>query len=248
VLRFDNKAVIVTGSARGIGAETVRAFARQGAQVVVADVNVPEGEALAAGLAAQGTRAIFVRCDVSDRAEVKALMDRTVAELGQIDVLVNNAGFNRDFKITDMSEDAWDSVLDVCLKGTFNCCQFAAPHMIGRKYGKIVNVSSRGYLGNPGQANYSAAKAGMVGLALALAKELGRHNINVNVVAPGFTETDLVRVLPTYDMIKEMAVKAQSIKRVGTPADQANAILFLASDEASFINGEIIHVTGGRYA
>jgi 3-oxoacyl-[acyl-carrier protein] reductase len=248
MLRFDNKTAIVTGSARGIGAETIRAFARQGANVVVSDLREDEGNALVERLKADGKRAIFVRCDVSNRDEVKTLMDRTIAEFGQIDVLVNNAGFNKDFKITDMKESDWDSVLDVCLKGAFNCCQFAAPHMLARKYGKIVNVSSRGYLGNPGQANYAAAKAGMVGLALALAKELGRHNINVNVVAPGFTDTDFVKVLPTYEMIKERALQAQSIKRAGTTGDQANAILFLASDEASFINGEIIHVTGGRYA
>lgn len=248
MLRFDHKVVIVTGSARGIGAETVRAFARQGAKIVVTDVNEAEGTALATELAAAGTPAMFVCCDVSRRDDVKALIDRTLAEFGQVDVLVNNAGFNRDGKLTEMTEEAWDAVVDVCLKGTFNCCQAAAPAMIARKYGKIVNVSSRAYLGNPGQANYSAAKAGIVGLSQALAKELGRHNINVNVVAPGFTETELVRVLPTYDMIKDMAIKAQSIKRVGTAADQANAILFLASDEASFINGEIIHVTGGRFA
>ncbi|MBX6378830.1 MAG: SDR family oxidoreductase, partial [Clostridia bacterium] len=135
-----------------------------------------------------------------------------------------------------------------CLKGTFNCCQFAVPHMIAQKYGKIVNISSRAWWGNPGQANYSAAKAGVVGLTRALAKELGRHNINVNAIAPGLTETELVRSHPKYDMIRDMALKNQPLQRLGQPVDIANAVLFLASDESSFITGELIHVTGGRFS
>lgn len=244
--RFEGKVAIVTGSGRGIGKEIASGFAGEGAKVVICDVNEETCRETAAELCAKGAEAIAVKVDVTKAEEVQALVGKTIEAFGRIDILVNNAGVVRDFKITEMSEADWDLVLDVCLKGDFLCCKAVVPHMIEQKYGRIVNLSSRAYLGNPGQANYSAAKAGVVGLTRALSKELGKHGITVNAVAPGLVNTDMVKHHPKFEKICELQIKQTPIPRIGEVEDVKGAILFFASDDASYITGDILHVTGGR--
>jgi 3-oxoacyl-[acyl-carrier protein] reductase len=164
-----------------------------------------------------------------------------------VHILVNNAGAPRDKYLTKMTEDDWDFVIDVMLKGAFLMSKAVMPKMIEQGWGRVINLSSRAHFGNPTQVNYSAAKAGLIGMAKALAMEEGRYGITVNCVAPGFIETEMIQALPTYETIKERAIAAQPVKRVGRPQDIADAIAFLASERASFISGEVLHVTGGRY-
>jgi 3-oxoacyl-[acyl-carrier protein] reductase len=164
-----------------------------------------------------------------------------------VHILVNNAGSPRDKYLVKMSEDDWDFVMAVMLKGAFLATRAVMPHFIAQGWGRVINISSRAHLGNPTQANYSAAKAGLIGMAKALSKEEGRYGVTCNCVAPGFMETEMVQALATYETIKEQAVAAQPIKRVGKPADIADAVAFLASERAGFISGEVVHVTGGRY-
>jgi 3-oxoacyl-[acyl-carrier protein] reductase len=190
---------------------------------------------------------ICIPGDITKSADVRELVENTVAAFGGIHVLVNNAGFPRDNYLGKMSEEDWDLVIEVALKGTFLTCKAVMPFLIEQKWGRIVNISSRAYFGNPGQANYSAAKAGVLGLTRALSLEDGRFNITVNAVAPGFMETEAIRSLANYELIKERAVKSTPIPRAGQPEDIADAVAFLASERASFITGETLHVTGGRY-
>ena len=246
-MRFKDKVVIVTGSGRGIGKVTAKKFSQEGASVAVCDILEESAKATDEEINIQGGRAIHVVADVSKEEDAKKIVAKTVESFGAVHILVNNAGFPKDALIKNMTEDDWDSVVDVCLKGAFLCSKYASAYMVKQSYGKIINISSRAHLGNPGQANYSSAKAGLIGLTKALAKELGRYFINVNVVAPGLTETEGLRSHPKYEMIKERAIKETPIPRVGQPEDIANAVMFLASDEASYITGEVLHVTGGRY-
>jgi 3-oxoacyl-[acyl-carrier protein] reductase len=247
-LGLEGKVAIVTGSARGLGAATAQRLAAEGARVVVTDINREGAEASAAALRAQGFTAHCVTGDITRQEDVQRLVDETVATFGTVHILVNNAGFPRDSRITKMSEADWDLVVDVILKGSFLACKAVMPLMIEQRWGRIVNISSRAHLGNPGQANYSAAKAGILGLTRALALEEGRYDITVNAVAPGFIETEMVQSLPNYDAIKERTIKNTPIQRVGRPTDIADAVAFLASERASFITGETLHVTGGRYS
>lgn len=247
-LGIEGKVAIVTGSARGLGAATAQRLASEGARVVITDINREGAEASAAALKAQGFDAHCVAGDITRQEDVQRLVDETVARYGTVHILVNNAGFPRDSRIVKMSEADWDLVVDVILKGAFLACKAVMPLMIGQRWGRIVNISSRAHLGNPGQANYSAAKAGILGLTRALALEQGRYDITVNAVAPGFVETEMVQSLPNYDAIKERTIKNTPIQRVGRPTDIADAVAFLASERASFITGETLHVTGGRYS
>ncbi len=247
-LGLEGKVAIVTGSARGLGAATAQRLAAEGARVVVTDINRDGAEASAEALRAQGFTAHCVTGDITRQEDVQRLVDETVATFGTVHILVNNAGFPRDSRITKMSEADWDLVVDVILKGSFLACKAVMPLMIEQRWGRIVNISSRAHLGNPGQANYSAAKAGILGLTRALALEEGRYDITVNAVAPGFIETEMVQSLPNYDAIKERTIKNTPIQRVGRPTDIADAVAFLASERASFITGETLHVTGGRYS
>jgi 3-oxoacyl-[acyl-carrier protein] reductase len=175
------------------------------------------------------------------------MVDAAVTSLGGLHILVNNAGFTRDMRITKMSADDWDAVVDVVLKGAFLCTRAAIPHLAEQKWGRIVNISSRAHLGNAGQANYSAAKAGLLGFTRAMALENGRNMITVNAVAPGIIGTDAVTGLPHFAKIKENAEKTTPIPRIGEVEDVAAAITFLASEAAGYITGEVLHVTGGRY-
>lgn len=246
-LGIEGKVAIVTGSARGLGAATARKLATEGAQVVITDIAGDAAQATAEALRAQGLRAHFVVGDITRAQDVRRLVEETVAVFGGVHILVNNAGFPRDKYLVKMSEDDWDQVMNVMLKGAFLATREVMPRMIEQGWGRVINISSRAYLGNPTQANYSAAKAGLIGMARALSLEEGRYGITANCVAPGFMDTEMVQALPTYETIKERAIQTQPIKRAGQPQDVANAVAFLASEAASFISGEVLHVSGGRY-
>ncbi|KKL35169.1 3-oxoacyl-ACP reductase [Burkholderia contaminans FFH2055] len=246
-LGLTGKVAIVTGSARGLGAATARRLAQEGASVVITDINAELAQATAKALQADGLAAHCIVGDITREADVQRLVDQTIEHFGGVHILVNNAGAPRDKYLVKMSEDDWDFVMNVMLKGAFLAARAVMPHFIEQGWGRLINISSRAYLGNPTQANYSAAKAGLIGMAKALSMEEGRYGITANCVAPGFMETEMVQALPTYETIKERAVAAQPIKRVGRPDDIADAVAFLASERAGFISGEVLHVTGGRY-
>jgi 3-oxoacyl-[acyl-carrier protein] reductase len=167
---------------------------------------------------------------------------------GRLDILLTSHGFPRDRRLRDMTDDDWSDVISVCLTGTFRCVRESARLMTAQGYGRIITVASRAWQGNPGQANYSAAKAGVVGLTKSVAKELGRHGVTANAIAPGLIDTPSLRELATFDQIAERAVRDNSIKRIGQPSDVAAAVLYLASPQAGFITGEVMHVSGGRFS
>jgi 3-oxoacyl-[acyl-carrier protein] reductase len=247
-LKLKERTVIVTGSASGIGAAIARLFAEEGANVVITDIDEGAAESYTATLTDEGYTALAVPCDVTDANQVETLMQKTVEAFGGVDVLVNNAGFCRDAGILKMLEDDWDNVIATNLKGPWICCKAVLPYMGERGWGRIVNISSRAHWGNPGQSNYSSAKAGVIGLTRSLAMEQGRRNVTVNAVAPGFILTEGMAGLPHLEKIKKGALEKNTVPRLGEPDDVANMVVFLCSDRAGYINGELIHVTGGRYA
>jgi 3-oxoacyl-[acyl-carrier protein] reductase len=246
-LEIKNKVAIITGSARGLGAATARRLAEEGVKVVITDIQADLAENTAAALRADGLAAHCVVADITKADDVQRLVNETLTVFGGVHILVNNAGSPRDKYLVKMSEQDWDFVMNVMLKGAFLASKAVMPHLIAQGWGRVINVSSRAHFGNPTQSNYSAAKAGLIGMAKALSLEEGRYGITVNCVAPGFMETEMIQALPTYETIKERALQAQPIKRVGRPGDIADAIAFLASERAGFISGEVLHVTGGRY-
>ena len=248
-LGLKGKVVIVTGGARGIGEAISSLFAAEGARVAVVDLNAEGAQAHAARLQSQGAEAIGLAVDVSDEASVTAMVAAVVERFGTVHVLVNNAGFTRDMRITKMQVSDWDSVVDVILKGAFLCTRAVLPHMTaeGQRWGRIVNISSRAHLGNAGQANYSAAKAGLIGFTRAMSLENGKFGVTVNAIAPGIINTQAVRDLAHYDKVRENAIKTTPVPRLGEPSDVANAVAFLASEGAGYVSGDLLHVSGGRY-
>ncbi len=243
-MRLQDKVAIITGSARGIGRATALAFAGQGAQVVVCDLDVTGGEQTAADIRASGGRAIFVQVNVTERASVDALVSATLAQFGRIDVLVNNAGVLRDRNLFKMTEQDFDFVINVTLKGVFNCTQAVAALMAAQGSGAIINASSVvGVYGNYGQTNYVASKAGVIGMTKVWARELGPKGVRVNAVAPGFISTEMLAGIP--DKVMEDLKMKIALRRLGRPEDIANAYVFLASDEAAYITGHVLHVDGG---
>ena len=241
------RVAIITGAGSGLGRAIAYRLAENGAKIVVNDVVAEQGNLTVDNIKSKKGEAIFSQTDISKWDGAKDLIKKAKDTFGKIDILVNNAGITRDMLVKDMQEEDWDKVLAINLKGAFNCCKFATPHMVEQKYGKIVNLSSRAHLGNPGQANYSASKAGIIGLTRSLSLEFGRYNINVNAVAPGMINTEGVKALKKYEMVVERALKITPLKRIGEPEDVANLVHFLVSDYSSYITGEIIHITGGRY-
>jgi 3-oxoacyl-[acyl-carrier protein] reductase len=234
---------MVTGGAAGIGRATAAGFAREGAKVAICDVNPEAGKTTAESL---GPEATFQQVDVSDNKSVNDWVESVVSQYGQIDVLVNNAGITRDGLIMRMKEDDWDAVLNVNLKSAFNCTKAVSKTMVKQRSGRIINLASVvGVIGNPGQANYVASKAGIIGLTKAVAKEFASRGITVNAVAPGFIETDMTASLP--EKAREAMLAQIPLGRAGADRDIAEAVLFLASDKAAYITGQVIHVSGGMY-
>jgi 3-oxoacyl-[acyl-carrier protein] reductase len=244
-MRFEGKTAIVTGAARGIGFEIARQLAEGGATVVLVDVLEEVLKGAAEKLAAAGARQVLTyKVDVTDEAAVEKMIEEVAEKLQRIDILVNNAGITRDDLLLRMEVKDWDLVMAVNLKGTFLMTKHAARYMIRRRAGRIVNLASvSGLVGNPGQANYSASKAGVVGFTRTVARELARRNVCCNAVAPGFIDTDMTQVLP--DKAKEMALAAIPMQRMGTAAEVAKVVCFLASDEAAYVTGHVLPVDGG---
>jgi 3-oxoacyl-[acyl-carrier protein] reductase len=248
--RFEGQTALVTGGGRGIGAATATRFAADGAKVVISDLDLEPAHSVAAQIRSQGAAALAVACDVTDRSSVEALVDRAVKEYASLDILVTCAGILRDNLIHKMTDNDWDLVVDTHLKGTFLCAQAAQRVMVPARRGKMVFLSSNSALGNRGQVNYSAAKAGIQGMARTLAIELGPFNINVNAVAPGFIETRMTQAVAErtgidYADLKKAAAERIPLRRIGRPDDIAGIISFLCSDDASFVTGQTIYATGG---
>jgi NAD(P)-dependent dehydrogenase (short-subunit alcohol dehydrogenase family) len=246
--RIDGKVAIVTGGAQGIGQGICLRLAEEGAKVAIFDINLVEARKTAEEIEKAGGTALAIKVDITKSAEVEAAVKQVISKFGKIDMLVNNAGISLVSKVADMTEDIWDRVHDVNLKGVFLCCREVNPHMKERKYGKIVNIASILALrGSSYYAHYGASKAGVVGLTQGLAVELGPHNINVNAVGPGVIDTPMA----DHDVAPEVRQRLQKripLRRIGVPDDIANAVLFLASDEASYITGQCLYVCGGLSA
>jgi len=239
------KTVLITGSSRGIGRAIAALFAEQGCNVVINYLHAEkQAQSLLASLTSQGYPAIAVKADVSDMDQVKAMTAQSIARFGQIDVLINNAGIAQQKLFTDITEEDWDRMLNIHVKGMFNCCQCVLPAMISRKQGKIINIASIwGMTGASCEVHYSTAKAAMIGFTKALAKELGPSNIQVNCVAPGIIDTEMNASLKEQERL--ILKEETPLMRFGTPADVASAVLYLASDSADFLTGQVISPNGG---
>jgi len=243
-MRLKDKNAIVTGAGQGIGRSIALKLAQEGADVVIAEVNADTGAQTAKEVEAMGGRALFISVDVANQKQVRAMVEQVLKAWKRIDILVNNAGFDRPGNLLKVKEEDWDAVLGVHLKGTLNCIQAIAPHMIENGYGKIVNISSVwGKSGAVSEICYSSAKAGIIGLTKSLARELGRYQINVNVVLPGFILTSTVSKM--VEKYRNMIIENTPLKRGGQPEEVANVVAFLASDEASFMTGAMVEVSGG---
>ena len=241
------KVALITGAARGIGKAIALKLAGRGADVVVADINLADSETTATEIAnAAGVKTLALKLDVSNSADVAAGFAKIIETFGRIDILINNAGITRDGLIMRMRDEDWDAVISVNLKSVFLCTREAIKTMSRQRYGRIVNIASIvAFMGNPGQANYSASKAGIVGLTKTTAREYAKRGITANAVAPGFIMTAMTEALP--ENVRQEMKNAIPMDRLGAVEDVANAVAFLASDEASYITGNVIHVNGGMY-
>lgn len=241
-----DKVALVTGAAQGIGKAIALKLAQNGADIAVSDVNLDKAQETAAEIGKLGRRAIALKANVANLQESEAMLDETVAKLGAVHILVNNAGITRDALMLRMKEEEWDAVIAVNLKGVFNCTKAAVKHMAKQRYGRIVNIASIvGEMGNAGQANYSASKAGVIALAKTVAREFASRNITCNAIAPGFIETAMTQALS--EKVREDLAKQIPLSRLGTPEDVAAGVLFLVSEDAGYITGQVLNINGGMY-
>ena len=242
--RLENRVAIITGGAAGIGKATAELFAKEGAKVVIWDLNEELGNEVVKELEAQGGEAIFAKVNTTDYKEIEAAAKTVFDKYGSIDILINNAGITRDSSLKNMGPEAWQQVIDVNLTGVFYCTKIVSEYMLKKEYGRIVNASSVVALyGNFGQTNYVATKSGLIGMTKTLGRELGRKGITVNAIAPGFIATEMVAQMPEH-ILDGMKAKVPS-GRLGKPEEIASAYLFLSSDEAAYINGTVLSVDGG---
>ena len=242
---LNGKVAVVTGASRGIGKEIALTLGKEGAFVVVNYNGSKErAEDVVREIKENGGDAVAIGCDVSNFAQCETFINNVISEYKRVDILINNAGITRDGLLMKMSEEDFDAVLDTNLKGAFHCMKFVSRQMLKQRSGRIISISSvSGVLGNAGQANYSASKAGIIGLTKSVARELASRGITVNAVAPGFIHTEMTEVLP--EAVKETAVSQIQLKKFGEKKDIANAVLFLASDSGAYITGQVLHVDGG---
>jgi 3-oxoacyl-[acyl-carrier protein] reductase len=245
-LDLTGKVALVTGAAQGIGKAVAMLLAQRGADIIISDVNLEKAEETSKEIATLGPRAMAIRANVAVVEEVEKMVQAIIERFGQIHILVNNAGIARDKLLLRMTEEDWDLVLDINLKGTFNCTKAVIRYMSKQRYGKIVNIASVvGEMGNAGQANYSASKAGVIGFTKTIAREFASRGINVNAIAPGYIVTPMTEVLP--EKAKEDLKRMIPMERLGQPEDVAQAALFLVSEASNYITGQVINVNGGIY-
>jgi len=245
-MKLEGKVALITGGAQGIGRAIALLLAREGAKVVISDINLEKARETCREIEALGREALAVGGNVADAREAEAMVQQTIEKFGRMDILVNNAGITRDQVLLRMKEEDWDLVLSVNLKGAFLCTKAALRPFLKQKGGKIVNISSvTGEMGNAGQANYAASKAGVLGFTKSIAREYARRNIQVNAVAPGFIDTAMSQAIPQKD--REFLIKQIPMERLGSPEDVAAAVLFLASPAADYITGQVLNVNGGMY-
>lgn len=243
-MNLSKRVAIVTGSGQGIGREIAMTLAEHGASVVINDINAASANEVAAEIMARNGESIAITADVTVQEEVASLVDQTVSSFGQIDILVNNAGITRDTLLLRMSSTDWDQVLATNLKGAFLCTQAVVRHMLKQRWGRIINIASVvGLIGNAGQANYAAAKAGLIGLTKTTAREVAARGVTANAIAPGFIDTGMTRKLS--DNAKQEFLRQIPLGYAGLPKDVANAVAFLASEEAHYITGHVLNVDGG---
>lgn len=240
---LDGKVAIVTGAARGIGFGIAKVLAEKGASVVISDVREEAAKEAADQINASGGKAAAIACDVSKLEDAETLFQGALDAFGQVDILINNAGINKDMMAHKMTEDAWNAVIGVNLTGVYHCIRAVLPYMRERRYGRIINISSAGWQGNIGQANYAAAKAGVIGLTKTIAKENAKHGVTCNAICPGFIETTMTTSIP--EKAWDIMVSKIPMGYVGKPEDVGKTIAFLASDEASYITAEVWNVGGG---
>jgi 3-oxoacyl-[acyl-carrier protein] reductase len=245
-VELSGKVALVTGAAQGIGKAIAMLLARNEADVVVSDINLEKAQETANEIQGMGRRSFAIKVNVADLKDVERMVETIVEQFGRIDILVNNAGITRDRLILRMTEEDWDAVLDVNLKGTFNCTKAAIRYMSKQKSGKIVSIASvSGEMGNPGQANYAASKAGVIGFTKTIAREFAGRGINVNAIAPGYIQTPMTDAVP--EKAKEELKRMIPMERLGKPEDVAQAVLFLVSENSSYITGQVLNVNGGIY-
>ncbi|WP_076999558.1 SDR family NAD(P)-dependent oxidoreductase [Variovorax sp. KK3] len=243
-----DRVVLISGAGRGIGRVTALTFAAEGAAVAVVDMDGDAADGVAGEIRATGGRSAAFACDITQSAHVEAMVTSVQSTLGGVDVLVNNAGISRDVTLLKMQESDWDRVMDVNMKGTFHCCRAVLPHMKARRWGRVINLSSRSIFGNPGQTSYSASKLAIVGFTRSLSLEQARNGITVNALAPGFVETEGIKSHRSYAQLKEAAVARIPVGFLGQPEDIASTIVFLASEQARYITGTTVFATGGRFS
>jgi 3-oxoacyl-[acyl-carrier protein] reductase len=245
-MTLNGKTALVTGAAQGIGRDIALALATDGADVAICDVNLEAAQKTAAEIEAKGRKSVAVKANVASSDDVNAMIEQTVQKLGRIDILVNNAGITRDGLILRMKDEDWDLVLSINLKGAFLCTKAALKHMTKQRSGTIINIASIvGAMGNAGQVNYVASKAGLIGMTKTIAREYANRNITANAVAPGFIDTAMTQALS--ENVRQELAKQIPLGRLGSSEDVANAVRFLASPAAAYITGQVIHVNGGMY-